>query len=53
MIVPHRLLHWIALIAAACGLDGCIVPELRSFVVRVAPDVQSISLRRPPCTAIA
>jgi hypothetical protein len=39
--IPYR----IALIALCCVLGGCIVPDLRSLVVRVAPDVQSVSLR--------
>jgi hypothetical protein len=45
MIVPRRPLQWIALSTAALALGGCIVPELRSFVVRLTPDLHSISLR--------
>lgn len=44
-MTARRTLYWIALIATASVLGGCIVPELRSFVVSVAPNLYSVSLR--------
>ena len=45
MTALRRTLYWIALIASACMLGACIVPDLRSFVVRVTPNVHSVQLR--------
>ena len=45
MFVACRPLCRIALIVTACMLGGCIVPELRSLVVRPTPSLLSVSLR--------
>lgn len=45
MPYAFRLLYRIVLLATAFILGGCIVPELRSLVVRPAPGLTSVSLR--------
>ena len=45
IIVPRQLLGFAIVAVAAAVLGGCIVPELRSQVLRLTPATHSISLR--------
>lgn len=41
----HRSLQWAACVALALATGGCIVPDLRSFLVRLDPTLHSVAFQ--------